>query len=129
MPPRLRLFFSILTGVLLLLPALALYRELSRRSDIWWTPPPMALSLSESQDRVEIYVRGKPLGALLEAKQLSVADAAFTAPDPSKFGCAALKGRIFSSPHPTTCRALPGKRGPFRGRAPLRAFPFFQTAA
>src|SRR6266516_3905141 len=75
MPPRLRLFFSILTGVLLLIPALALYRELSRRSDIWWTPPPMALSLSESQDRVEIYVRGKPLGALLEAKQLSVADA------------------------------------------------------
>ena len=78
MPPRLRLFFSILTGALLLIPALALYRELSRRSDIWWTPPPMALSLSESEDRVEIYVRGKPLGALLEAKQLSVADAGAT---------------------------------------------------
>jgi hypothetical protein len=72
MPRRLRLFFSILTGVLLLIPALALYRELSRRSDIWWTPPPMALSLAESQDRVEIYVRGKPLGALVEAGQLSV---------------------------------------------------------
>jgi len=75
MPRRLRLFFSILTGALLLIPSLALYRELSKRSDIWWTPPPMALSLSESQDRVEIYVRGKPLGALLEAEQLSVTDA------------------------------------------------------
>lgn len=73
MPLRLRRFFSALTGVLLLIPALALYRELSRRPDIWWTPP-MALSLSESQDRVEIYVRGKPLGALLEARQLSVTD-------------------------------------------------------
>ena len=76
MPLRVRLFFSALTAALLLIPVLALYRELSRRPDIWWTPPPMALSLSQSRDRVEIYVRGKPLGALLEARQLSVADEA-----------------------------------------------------
>jgi len=53
-----------MTGSLLLIPALALYRELSRRPDIWWTPPAMALSLDKSQDRVRIYARGKPLGAL-----------------------------------------------------------------
>ena len=76
MPLRLRLFFSAFTGALLLIPTLALYEELSRRPDIWWTPPPMALSLAESQDRVEIYVRGKPLRTLLEARQLSVTDAA-----------------------------------------------------
>ena len=70
MPLRLRVFFSVLTSTLLFIPALALYRELSRRPDIWWTPPAMALSLNASQDRVRIYVRGKPLGALLEAKQL-----------------------------------------------------------
>jgi len=57
MPLRLRLFFSVLIVALLLIPATALYGELSSRSDIWWTPPPMAPSLSESQDRVEIYVR------------------------------------------------------------------------
>ncbi|MDH4352340.1 MAG: hypothetical protein OEW56_14425 [Gemmatimonadota bacterium] len=74
MPPRLRLFWLALTAALLLIPGLALYRELSRRPDIWWTPLPLALSLSESQDRVEIYVQGKPLGALLEAQQLSVTD-------------------------------------------------------
>ena len=74
MPLRLRLFFSALTCSLLLIPALALYRELSRRPDIWWTPLPLALSPSESQDRVQIYVRGKPLAALLEARQLSVTD-------------------------------------------------------
>ena len=76
MPLRFRLFFSALIVALLLIPATALYRELSSRSDRWWTPPPMAPSLSESQDRVEIYVRGKLLGALLEARQLSVADGA-----------------------------------------------------
>ena len=72
MPLRLRLFFSVLTGALLLIPALALYRELSQRSDIWWTPPPMALSIAESQDRVQIYLRAKPLGPLVAARQLWV---------------------------------------------------------
>ena len=87
MPPRLRLFFSIMTGSLLLIPALALYRELSRRPDIWWTPPPMALSLNESQDRVRIYARGKSLGALLEAKQLWIKeDAGSSALDPREVG-------------------------------------------
>jgi len=51
-------------------------RELSRRSDIWWTPLPLATSLAQSRDRVEIYARGKPLDALLEAGQLRVADQA-----------------------------------------------------
>ena len=72
MPPRLRLFFSVLTGVLLLIPALALYRELSGRSDIWWTPAPMALSLSESQDRVQIYVQSRPLADLVGARRILV---------------------------------------------------------
>jgi hypothetical protein len=76
MPPRLRLLFSLLTGSLFLIPALALFRELSRPSDIWWTPKPMALSLDQSRDRVEIYARGKPLSALLSARQLSITDAA-----------------------------------------------------
>lgn len=76
MPRRLRLFYSALTATLLLIPALALYRELSMRSDIWWTPSAMALSLAQSRDRVEIYAQGKPLGALLEAKQLWIGDKA-----------------------------------------------------
>ncbi len=74
MPPRLRLFYSALTGVLLLIPAMALYQDLSRPSDIWWTPQTMALSLTETQDRVQIYARGKPLGALLDANQLWIKD-------------------------------------------------------
>src|SRR6266550_3689581 len=80
MPSKLRLFYSVLTGVLLLIPALPLYLELSKRSDIWWTPPTMALSLTESQDRVQIYARGRPLGALLDAKQLWITDEAGSSP-------------------------------------------------
>jgi hypothetical protein len=55
---------------------LALYRELSRRADIWWTPAAMALSLPAAQDRVEIYVRGTPLGTLVDRKQLWIIDQA-----------------------------------------------------
>ena len=74
MPPRLRYFYVTLTAGLLLIPALAIYRDLSMRSDIWWTPKPMALSPAAAQDRVEIYVKGKPLGALIDGKQLWIAD-------------------------------------------------------
>jgi len=34
MPPRLRVFYSLFTASLLLIPVVALYSELSRRSDI-----------------------------------------------------------------------------------------------
>ncbi len=34
----------------------------------------MAVSLAESQDRVQILVRGKPLGALVSAGQVQVTD-------------------------------------------------------
>jgi len=74
MPPRLRFFFLTLTVVLLLMPTLAFYEEFSRRPDIWWTPPSMALSLAEGRDRVEVYARGKPLSALLAAQQLWIKD-------------------------------------------------------
>lgn len=70
MPPRNRMFFAVLMLVLLFIPAVALFRELSRRSDIWWTPQALLVPLSESSDRVEVYVRGKRLISLLQAGQL-----------------------------------------------------------
>ena len=74
MPPRIRLVFSALSLVFFLMAAVPLYRELSRRSDIWWTPHAMAVPFTESTDRVEIYARGKPLAALLQAGQLRIAE-------------------------------------------------------
>jgi len=74
MPPRLRLFYSLLTAGLLFIPVVALYSELSKRSDIWWTPPALAASLTESQDRVQVYARGKPLDALLNEGKLRITE-------------------------------------------------------
>src|SRR4029434_6809702 len=73
MPPRIRLVFAILSLVLFLVAALPLYRVLSRRSDIWWTPHAMLVPLAESSDRVEIYARGKPLAARLETARVRIA--------------------------------------------------------
>ena len=74
MPPRIRLVFAPLSQVLFLVAAVLLYGELSRRSDIWWTPHAMLVPLAESTDRVEIYARGKPLAALLQAGRLRIAE-------------------------------------------------------
>ena len=74
MPPRIRLFFAALSLVLFFVAAVPLFGELSRRSDIWWTPQTMLIPLADGKDRVEIYARGKPLASLLEAGQLHVAE-------------------------------------------------------
>jgi hypothetical protein len=68
--------FAVIIFVLFLIPALALYGELSKRADIWWTPRPLMVPPTKATDRVEVYVRGKPLVVLLEAGQLRVIDEA-----------------------------------------------------
>ncbi len=73
MPPRIRFFFSAMMVPLFFIPALALYRETFQHRDIWWTPQEMLVPLAESKDRVELYARGKPLAALLQAEQLRIA--------------------------------------------------------
>lgn len=74
MPPRIRFTFAALSLASFAIAAVPLYGELSRRSDIWWTPHAMLVPLGKSSDRVEIYVRGKPVAALLQAGQLRLAD-------------------------------------------------------
>jgi hypothetical protein len=80
MPTRSRVFFAGMTGALLLIAFTSLYRELSRPSDIWWTPLAMALSPTTSADRVEIYVRGRPLDAWLSARQLWIGEQSAASP-------------------------------------------------
>lgn len=87
MPPRIRLFYSSMSLVLFFLAALPIYRELSRRRDIWWTPRAMLVPLSESSDRVEIFAHGQPLADLLQAGRVHiVADARPTQLTPSEVG-------------------------------------------
>ena len=78
MPLRIRLFFAAMTATLFLIAAIPLYRELSRRRDIWWTPPTMLVPLMEGTDRVEVYARGRPLAALLETGQVRLVQDAST---------------------------------------------------
>ena len=74
MPPRIRFLFSTMMLALFFVAALPLYRELSRRRDIWWTPRTMLIPLAESTDRVEIYAVGQPLTALLQTGQVRLAE-------------------------------------------------------
>ena len=74
MPPRIRLVFATLSLLMFFVAAVPLYGELFRHRDIWWTPFAMLVPLGESMDRVEIYARGKPLAALLQAGQLRIAE-------------------------------------------------------
>jgi len=74
MPPRIRFLFATLMFTLFFVAAVPLYREVSRRRDIWWTPRTMLIPLAESTDRVEIYARGQPLTTLLQAGQVRVAE-------------------------------------------------------
>src|SRR5438876_10013400 len=87
MPPRIRFLYSSLSVTVFLIAAVPLYTELAQRSDIWWTPHAMAVPFTESTDRVEIYARGKPLAALLQAGQLRIAeDGGCTVLAPSEVG-------------------------------------------
>jgi hypothetical protein len=74
MTPRLRLAHGIIYGAIFLTAAIPLARELFRRDDIWWTPFAMRLPLAQTADRVEIYVKDRPLLPLLESGKIRVAD-------------------------------------------------------
>ena len=74
MPDRIRLLLSAMLVSLFVMAAVPLYTELSRRSDIWWTPRDMLVPLTESADRVEIYARGRPLATLLQAGHVRIAE-------------------------------------------------------
>jgi hypothetical protein len=73
MPDRIRLFFAVLCLAVLAIAALPIIRELARPTNIWWTPRTMLVPLAEGADRVEIYVGGEPLQALLQAGRVQVA--------------------------------------------------------
>ena len=73
MPTRIRLLFSTMTLTLLLTAAIPLFTELSRPKDIWWTPHGMLVPLAQSTDRVEVYVRGKPIATAIEAGEVQIA--------------------------------------------------------
>ena len=69
---RARRLWMVLGVVFLLIPASHVFRFFSQRSDIWWTPQPLAVPLAESADRVEIYVHGQLMGELVKEHRLQI---------------------------------------------------------
>ncbi len=67
-----RRFWLVFGIAILLIPASHLLRFFSQRSDIWWTPKPLAVPLAESTDRVEIYMRGELLQDHIRAQRLQM---------------------------------------------------------
>ena len=78
--PRRRATFALLTLSCLILSAGPIIRELTRRTDIWWTPQALLVPLGESKDRVEIYVGGKLVEDRIAAGQLQIVEGAGVTP-------------------------------------------------
>jgi hypothetical protein len=74
MPPRIKLLFLALSVSLFAVAAVPLYTELTRPSDIWWTPHTMLVPLGDGKDRVVIYARGRPLEGLIHSGQLRIGE-------------------------------------------------------
>ena len=72
MPLRIRLLFMTLNLVLFVSAALPIVRELTRRTDIWWTPRTMLVPLAQGANRVEIYVRDRPLTTLVQSGEIQL---------------------------------------------------------
>jgi hypothetical protein len=68
--PVFRYLFLILPAVFLFTAGARLYGFLHQRDDIWWTPRGLQVPLTESHDRVAIYVGSRELDDLLAAGQL-----------------------------------------------------------
>jgi hypothetical protein len=56
-----------------------LFSFLRERSDIWWTPPAMAVPLNESKDRVQVLVQGVELQEVMSTGRLRLVPPPFAA--------------------------------------------------
>ena len=67
-----RVYVLVFGGSFFLVSCLQLVRFYAQRDDIWWTPIASPLSLEQSRERVEVYVRGVPLQKALESGRLQL---------------------------------------------------------
>ena len=72
-------YLLVLGSVFLAISGARLYSFLTERPDIWWTPPPLAVPLSESKERVQIFVQGIELEDLMKSGRLRLVPPPFAA--------------------------------------------------
>jgi len=78
---RMQLVYLAIPAGWLLVSALNLFSFFRQRSDIWWSPPPMATPLALSSERVEVYARGTDLRTLADAGQVRIGGTVLSADD------------------------------------------------
>ena len=69
---RLRSLLLVFGGILFLMSALQLVRHFMQPAEIWWTPRALAVPLTETSDRVEVYVHDVSLPDHIKAGRLQV---------------------------------------------------------
>ncbi len=67
-----RMYLLIFGGTFFLISCIQLVGFYAQRDDIWWTPVASPLSLEQSRDRVEVYVRGVSLQTALQSGHLQM---------------------------------------------------------
>jgi hypothetical protein len=75
-----KIFPFVLAAMLLLMSVPRLAAFFGERSDIWWTPEPLALAPAEAKDRVQVIVRGEPLERVLDSGVLEMKTGAGVVP-------------------------------------------------
>ena len=81
-----RVYLLVFGGSFFLVSCVQLVRFYAQRDDIWWTPIATPLSLEQSRDRVELYVRGVSLQNALQSGRLQLGDSGPTAITASDIG-------------------------------------------
>ncbi len=56
-----RTYLLLFGGIFLVMSGLHLLRFFAQPRDIWWTPKGLSVPLADASDRVEVYVRERPL--------------------------------------------------------------------
>ena len=67
-----RVYLLVFGGSFFLVSCVQLIRFYAQRDDIWWTPIASPLSLEQSRERIELYVRGVPLQNALQSGRLQL---------------------------------------------------------
>jgi hypothetical protein len=70
------MFLLIFGGLVFLTSAQHILRHLTQASDIWWTPKGLSPSLSDTADRVEVYVRDVRLQDQVRSGRLQLVEGA-----------------------------------------------------
>ncbi len=75
-----RLYLLLFGGIFFITSCVNLVRFYRTPNDIWWTPITAPMSLEQSRDKVEVYIRGVPLQNALQSGRVQFAGQSGSSP-------------------------------------------------